>query len=34
MLAGGASDNLDEIWKAWATNRYSAEAADGVRKSA
>jgi hypothetical protein len=30
MLADGASDNVDEIWKSWATNRFGAAAADGV----
>jgi hypothetical protein len=33
MLAGGASDNLDEIWKAWATNRFGSAAAMGVTKA-
>jgi hypothetical protein len=33
MLAGGASDNLDEIWKAWTTNRFGAAAAAGVTKA-
>lgn len=30
MLADGATEDLDEIWKAWATNRFGAAAADGV----
>jgi hypothetical protein len=30
MLASGASNNLDDIWSAWATNRYGAAAAPGV----
>jgi len=30
MLATGASDNLDEIWNAWAANRYGPSAASGV----
>jgi hypothetical protein len=30
MLADGATDNLDEIWNAWATNRFGAPAAGGV----
>jgi hypothetical protein len=30
MLADGATNNLDEIWNAWATNRYGAAAASGV----
>ncbi len=33
MLAGGASDNLEEIWRAWAINRFGKEAADGVVKA-
>jgi hypothetical protein len=30
MLADGATDNLDEIWNAWATNRFGPAAASGV----
>jgi len=30
MLAAGASDNLDEIWEAWATYRFGKAAAAGV----
>lgn len=30
MMAAGASDDPDEIWKAWATNRFGAPAAEGV----
>jgi hypothetical protein len=30
MLADGATDNLDEIWGAWASNRFGAAAAPGV----
>ncbi len=30
MLADGATDNLDEIWNAWARNRFGPAAADGV----
>ena len=30
MLADGATDDLDEIWNAWATNRFGAAAAPGV----
>jgi hypothetical protein len=30
MLASGASNNLDDIWSAWATNRFGAAAAPGV----
>jgi hypothetical protein len=30
MLAAGASNDLDEIWRAWASNRFGAKAADGV----
>ncbi|HSV13206.1 MAG TPA: hypothetical protein VLI90_03040 [Tepidisphaeraceae bacterium] len=33
MLADGASDSLDEIWHAWATNRFGSAAADGVIKA-
>jgi hypothetical protein len=30
MLAGGVTDNLDDVWNAWATNRFGAAAAPGV----
>jgi hypothetical protein len=30
MLASGASNNLDDIWSAWATNRFGPAAAAGV----
>lgn len=33
MLADGATDNLDDVWKAWATNRFGATAAGGVRQA-
>ncbi len=33
LLADGASDNLDEIWKAWAVSRFGDAAADGVIKA-
>ncbi len=30
MLASGVTDSTDEIWKAWAKNRFGAKGADGV----
>jgi hypothetical protein len=30
MLASGAADNVDDIWQAWATNRFGKAAAPGV----
>jgi hypothetical protein len=30
MLADGATDNVDDVWNAWASNRYGADAAPGV----
>jgi hypothetical protein len=30
MLAGGVTDNLNDVWRAWAFNRYPAAAAPGV----
>lgn len=33
MLAGGASDSVDEVWNAWASNRFSTAAAPGVIKA-
>jgi hypothetical protein len=30
MLAAGATDDVDEVWNAWATNRFGAAAAPGV----
>jgi hypothetical protein len=33
MLADGATDNLDDVWKAWATNRFGTATAAGVRRA-
>lgn len=33
LLASGATDNTEEIWRAWASYRYGAAAADGVTRA-
>lgn len=33
LLADGATNSLDDIWKQWATNRYGAAAADAVQRA-
>jgi hypothetical protein len=33
MFADGATDNLEDVWNAWGTNRFNAAAAPGVEKA-
>ncbi|MFQ3548732.1 MAG: hypothetical protein SNJ70_03145 [Armatimonadota bacterium] len=33
MFAGGMTDSVDDVWKAWATERYGKEAAEGIIKT-
>ena len=33
MLAGGTTNNLDDVWKQWATNRFGAPNAAGIRRA-